>query len=160
MGHMKTLKIAKTISPILVGMSLVAFSGCSSIGSKSADDLAYSGPTVIDTRTDPSTFELNKNLDPKTENQVIATVKDFNSKVTDVRLRFTRVPITVALKKGEGDEWVGDISKKDLKELAVSGHTMRYDATIVAKNKNGQVATSKSPLTIYVKAPDTTQENS
>ncbi len=91
---------------------------------------------------------------------MLATVKDFNSKVTDVHLRFTRVPITVTMKKGEGDQWIGNLSKKELKELAVSGHTMRYDATIVAKNKNGQVATSKSPLTIYVKAPDTTQENS
>jgi hypothetical protein len=160
MGHMKTLKIVKIVTPILAGMSLVALSGCSSIGSKSADDLAYSGPTVMDTRTDPTTFELNKNLDPKTDNQVIATVKDFNSKITDVHLRFERVPINIALRKGEGDEWVGNLSKKELKELAVSGHTMRYDATIVAKNKNGQVATSKSPLTIYVKAPDTTQENS
>jgi hypothetical protein len=157
---MKTLKIIKTISPILVGMSLVAVSGCSSIGSKSADDLAYSGPTVLESRAEPATFELNKNLEPKTDTQVVATVKDFNSKITDVRLRFTRVPITIALKKGEGDEWVGNVPKKDLKELAVSGHTMRYDATIVAKNKDGLVATSKSPLTIYVKAPDTIQENS
>jgi hypothetical protein len=157
---MKTQKTLKTISPIVIGMSLVAFSGCSSIGSKSADDLAYTGPTVMETRTDPSTFELNRNLDPKTDTQVVATVKDFNSKITDVHLRFTRVPINIALKKGQGDEWVGTLSKKELRELAVSGHTMKYEAEIIAKNKNGQVATSKSPLDIYVKAPDTTQENS
>jgi hypothetical protein len=157
---MKTLKIIKTISPILVGMSLVTVSGCSSIGSKSADDLAYSGPTVVESRTDPSTFELNRNLDPKTDTQVVATVKDFNAKVTDVHLHFTRVPINVALKKGEGDQWIGNLSKKDLRELAVPGHTMKYEADVIAKNKNGQVATSKSPLSIYVKTPETTQENS
>jgi hypothetical protein len=154
---MKTLKI---IRPILVGMSLVAVSGCSSLGSKSADDLAYSGPTVIESRTDPSTFELNRKLEPKTDTQIVATVKDFNSKVTDVHLHFTRVPIDVPLKKGSGDEWVGSLSKKDLKELAVSGHTMKYEGTIIVKSKDGQVATGKSPLDIYVKTPDTTQENS
>jgi hypothetical protein len=154
------MKTLKTLSPILLSLSLLTISACSSMGnSKSADDLAYVGPTVLDAKTDPGTFELNKQMKPKTEAQVVADVKDFQSQVTDVRLRFVRVPVEIPMKKtGKGDQWVADLSRDQLRELAVAGHTMNYDANIIAKNQKGQVATSKKPINIAVKAPEAVQD--
>jgi hypothetical protein len=154
------MKTLKTLSPILLGLSLVSFSACSSMGSKSAEELAYTGPTVLDTRTNPGTFELNQQMKPKTQAEVVANVKDFQSKVKDVRLRFNRVPIEVPMQKTKGDEWVARLSQQQLRELAVAGHTMKYEANIIAKNEKGQIATAKSPITITVKAPETVVENS
>jgi len=149
------MKTLKTLSPILLSLSLLSISACST-GSKSADDLAYTGPTVLDAKTNPGTFELNRQMSPKTEAQVVADVKDFNSKVTDVRLRFVRVPVEIPMKmsKDKADQWVADLSKDQLRELAVAGHTMNYDANIIAKNAKGQVATTKKPINVAVKAPD------
>jgi hypothetical protein len=156
------MKTLKTLSPILVSLSLVLFSACSSMGnSKSADDLAYMGPTVLDAKTNPGTFELNRQMKSKTEAQVVADVKDFQSPVTDVRLRFVRVPVEIPMKKtGKGDQWVADLSQSQLRELAVAGHTMNYDANIIAKNSKGQVATTKKPINVAVKAPDSIQDAS
>jgi ABC-type glycerol-3-phosphate transport system substrate-binding protein len=149
------MKTLKTLSPILLSLSLLSISACST-GSKSADDLAYTGPTVLDAKTNPGTFELNRQMTPKTEAQVVADVKDFNAKITDVRLRFVRVPVEIPMKlsKDKADQWVADLSKDQLRELAVAGHTMNYDANIIAKNSKGQVATSKKPINVAVKAPD------
>ena len=155
-GHMKTLK---TLSPILLSLSLVMISACST-GSKSADDLAYVGPTVLDAKTNPGTFELNNQMKPKTEAQVVADVKDFNAPVTDVKLRFVRVPVEIPMKKSgnKTDQWVADLSRDQLRELAVAGHTMNYDANIIAKNSKGQVSQTKKPINIAVKAPEGTRE--
>jgi hypothetical protein len=152
-NKIKTLVVASFLSSLAV-------SGCSSLGAKSPENFAYTGPTVLETRADPTTFQLNDDLNPKTTDQVVTTVKDYGSKVTDVRLRFKRVPITVVLKRGEGDQWVGNFSKTDLQRLAVAGETMKYDATIIAKNEKGEVATSRSPLSIYVETPQVLPENS
>jgi hypothetical protein len=158
---MKTTHTLKSIlATFAIFGSLIAMSACSSIGAKSGDEIAYTGPTILDAKTDPGTFELNRDLNPKTDTTVLADVKDFNAKVTDVRLHFRTVPIEVKMKKSTGDQWVASIDKSDLRKLAVPGETMKYEVTISARNAKGQIATSSSPIDIYVKTPNTSVQNS
>src|SRR6185437_7409108 len=93
-GTMKQLKLATAT----LGLMLFAI-GCSSIGgnSKSGQEIAATGPTVLDAKTSPATFDLNSNMDPVTRTQVIASVKDFQNRVTDVRVRFLHVPLEIPM---------------------------------------------------------------
>ncbi len=122
--------------------------------SKNSEDIAMSGPTVLDAKTNPGTFDLNQNLEPVSRTQVVASVKDFQHKVTDVRIRFLHVPMEISMKEVSGSTWVADLSSSQLKQLAVNGHTMKYEANVVARDNSGQTAVSKSPIEIAVRAPD------
>jgi hypothetical protein len=53
-----------------------------------------------------------------------------------------------------GTTWRAELTKDQLKLLAVSGQTMRYDANVIATNANGQVGMSREPIEIAIKAPE------
>jgi hypothetical protein len=143
---------------IATGALLVA-NGCSSMPghSESGKEISANGPTILNAHAEPSTVELNRNLQPMQAPEIIADVKDFNSKISNVQLKFTHVPIQVPMENVGGTTWRAQISPQQLKTLAVSGKTISYDANVVARNEQGQTSTSSSPITLSIKAPDMTR---
>jgi hypothetical protein len=127
--------------------------GCSS-GQKSGQDIMASGPTITNVEAKPSTVELNRNLMPDRAPEILADVKDFKSTIQDVKLKFTHVPIQVPMQNIGGTTWRGVLTSKQLQSLAIAGKTAKYDASVVARNEQGQMAVSEKPVTISVKAPD------
>jgi hypothetical protein len=151
MKHFKT--VVKSLPPIALIVSLMMLGSCAS-SSKNGQEIAVSGPTVLDAKTTPGTFQLNQNLEPVSRTQVMASVKDFQNKVTDVRVRFLHVPLEMPMKQVSPSTWVAELAPNQLKQLAVNGHTMRYEANIIARDNAGQTAVSKQPIEIAVSAPD------
>jgi len=144
---------------IAVGAIFVA-SGCSSMPgqTESGKELAAQGPTILNVRAEPSsTIELNRSLKPLQSAEILADVKDFRSKVQNVQLKFLHVPIQVPMENIGGTTWRAQLTPEQLRMLAVSGKTIKYDANIVATNEQGQAASSSSPITIGVKAPELAQ---
>ena len=124
---------------------------------ESAKNIAQTGPTVLNAHADPGTFELNNQLRATQKNQVLADVKDFNSKVVDVKLNFSQIPLSVPMKNVGGTTWAAQLSPDQLKSLAVSGKTMKYEGTVVAKDEAGNTATSNSPISIWINTPEIAQ---
>src|SRR4051812_22527482 len=119
-----------------IGLIFVAVaSSCSSMPgqSESGREIASTGPTIMNAHAEPSTVELNRNLKPTRTPEILADVKDFRSKVTDVKLKFMHVPIQIPMKNIGGTTWRAELSPRQLQMLAVSGKTIKYDATIIAK---------------------------
>jgi len=139
--------------------SLLALNGCSSMpgATESSKEISATGPTILNVRLEPSTVELNRNLQAIKQPEVMADVKDFRSKVTHVTLKFRHVPMEVAMQNIGGTTWRAILTPEQLQTLAVSGKTINYDATISARNQEGQVVESSSPITIAIKAPDISQ---
>jgi hypothetical protein len=131
-------------------------SGCSSVGSKnvSPQELNQPGPTVVNPRVSPDVVKLNDRLQPLQQVQVYADVKDIQSPVTGVQLRFVEVPFEVQLRNIGGTTWQANISPDLLRKLAVGSQTVTYNANIYAEAQNGTVGVSKSPVQIKVSAPD------
>ncbi len=149
-----SLKNQWFLPALLIG---VAGAGCSSMGNKSGEKIASTGPTVVTTKTEPKTIELNQSFQPQQPATVTAEVKDFTSKVTDVRLRFVRVPMEIRMENIGGTTWKADLTPQQIRTLAVGGETMSYEANVVARNVEGMVAVSPSPVEITVKTPELTQ---
>lgn len=153
----------KKTLPIVIGiaLSVITFAaGCSTIGGKqesSGQEISASGPTIMNARSNPETFELNNRLQPMQTAEVYADVKDFTSQIRNVRLRFLHVPIEVPMQRVAGTTWRAELTPQQLKALAVSGQTMNYEANVIATNEKGQTAVAKEPLKVAVKAPDVTQ---
>jgi len=120
-------------------------------GEKSGEDIAARGPTVVDVRSNPKTIELTGSSQPQAE--VLADVKDFNVKVSDVRLRFLHVPLELPMEHVEGSTWRAKLSRNQLERLAVSGQTTKYEANVIARNTKGEITVSEKPVTIAIKAP-------
>ena len=116
--------------------------------------MASSGPTVVDAKTNPGTFELSSDFKPTQTATIVADVKDFTAKVTDVNLRFLHVPMEIPMQNIGGTTWRAQLSSEQLKTLAVGGQTIKYDVNVVAKDEDGMTAVSKEPINIAVKAPD------
>lgn len=138
-------------------LGLVAASGCSTLGiggGKSTPELAASGPTVLNARAEPGTVELNRDLQPTKDAQVVADVKDFRNTIDSVKLRFKEAPIELSMENIGGTTWRGTLTPQQLQLLAVSGKTVSYTAEVIAHNDAGQVATSSEPLKVAVKTPD------
>ncbi len=154
-AKMKTgLKISSVLA-ISLGI-LSGISGCSSMpgSSVSGEDIAPTGPTVMNVRTEPSTVELNRELRPFQKPEILADVKDFGAKVEKVTLKFTHVPIQVPMKNVGGTTWRAELSQEQLKMLAVSGKTIKYDTLVEAQDEKGRIGMSSSPTTVAIKAPD------
>ena len=138
---------------------VLQLAGCSSMpwNKESGEQIAVSGPTILNAHTEPGTFELNKQLKASETNKVVADVKDFQSKVVDVKLNFTEIPISISMKNVGGSTWVGSLSPDQLKRLAVSGKNMKYEARIEAKDESGKIATSKDTVKISILTPEITK---
>ena len=147
------------VKTLISGLLILQATACSSMPwhQESAKNIAPTGPTVLNAHADPGTFELNNQLQPIQNNQVLADVKDFNSKVVEVKLNFTQIPLSVPMKNIGGTTWAAQLSPDQLKSLAVSGKTMKYEGTVVAKDEAGKSATSKGTVAIWVDTPEIKQ---
>ena len=125
--------------------------------SESSQNLSANGPTILNARLQPSTIELNTKLQPHQPAEVLAEVKDFNSNISDVKLRFIHVPLEIQMKNIGGTTWRAVLTQKQLQLLAVSGKTMNYEANVIAKNEAGQTAVSSDPVMVAVKTPEVVQ---
>src|SRR4051812_30258948 len=96
----------KTQSLLSVAI-LVLLSGCATLrGDNAAEkDMNTNGPTVLDVRTPPDPFQLNRNLPPTDPAMVFAEVKDFQSNISDVKLRFTHAPLELPMEYLGGTTW-------------------------------------------------------
>lgn len=156
-----------TIKKIFVGTAFSSFcvgilvlSGCSSTpfsSSKNAQNISATGPTILDAKTNPGTVELNADLKAPQNPQIFADVKDFNSPVKEVRARFIHVPIELSMNQLAGTTWEASLTPDQVKQLAVAGQTMHYQANIVATDADGRVAVTQSPIDIAIKSPDASQ---
>lgn len=155
---MKTNTIGVQFAILSVGVMFVA-TGCSTfgMGKTSSEEIAATGPTVMNVRTEPSTIELNTRLQPITSAEVLADVKDFHNKVSSVTLRFSDVPLQVPMQNVGGTTWRAHLTKDQLQMLAVSGKTISYDANVVAKNDKGQSSVSRTPVAVAIKTPEITR---
>lgn len=117
-------------------------------------DIASTGPTIMNARTTPTTIQLNQNLQPTEKPTVTADVKDFNNRVSDVKLKFIHVPVEVPMQNLGGTTWRATLTPEQLQLLAVSGRTVRYEANVVASNDKGQTAITQTPITIQIRAPE------
>src|SRR5688572_5545221 len=89
-----------------IAFALILVSGCSTLKpGNTGEELAASGPTVVDVRVNPETIELNKSLQPTSQAEVLAEVKDFTSPIKNVKLRFTRVPLEIPMQHIGGTTW-------------------------------------------------------
>ncbi len=152
---MKTLKLTWLTASFVV--SLFLLNGCSNMpktGGDESKELSYTGPTILNPRTIPEKVELNKNLQPSQPVQVLADVKDFRSPITSVKLKFINVPLELPMQRMAGTTWSVRVPPERLKDLAVAGQTMNYDATIIATNEKGQEAVSSKNVVVSVAAPE------
>ena len=85
---------------------------------------------------------------------MIADIKDFTSKVTDVKLQFTNLPLEIPMENIGGSTWRAQISPRQLEMLAVSGRTTRYEANVIVRNEDGKTGMCKNPVEVAVKAPE------
>ena len=148
----KSTKLSLKLGLTTLGVSLLA--ACSSTGkSKSGQDLATTGPTIVDVKTNPGTFEVNRNFQPNRPPEIIAEVKDFTSPVSDVRIRFVNVPMEIPMEHVAGTTWRAVLTPEQLKQLAVGGQTMNYQVRVVAKSSDGMTTTSADTTNVAVKTP-------
>jgi hypothetical protein len=122
--------------------------------SKSDKDVAVNGPTILEAKTSPGTFELNRRMQAQTGAEVIAEVQDFQAPITKVSLRFVHVPLSVPMTHVRGSTWSAELTAQQLKMLAVNGQTIKYQANVVAESSDGRSASTQNPITVAIKSPD------
>ncbi len=152
----KLIPVVGTAVP-LAALVMIAASGCSTLkggNTKSGEEIAMTGPTIVQAKAEPKVFQLDQSLAPIQQASVFADIKDFSANLEDVRLRFIHVPLELKMHRLAGSTWQASIPADALKKLAVSGQTMKYQIDVVARDANGHVATTKTPLEIAVKAPE------
>jgi hypothetical protein len=151
------MKTSKPLIRVLIPLAaLLSASACSTFKketAKSESNLSQSGPNVINARTNPSVIELNNQWQATGPAEVLAEVKDFTSEVQDVKLRFLRAPLEIPMQKVNGTTWRAQLTPEQLKTLAVGGETMKYEANIVARNADGQIAVSPDTVNVAISAP-------
>jgi hypothetical protein len=157
--NMKKLNLNYIQIMLIFAGSMVALNGCSSMpgNTESSKEISAMGPSILNVRLEPSTVELNRNLQPIKIPEILADVKDFRSKITHVTLRFKHVPLQISMENVGGTTWRAILSPEQLQNLAVSGKTITYDANVIARNQDGQVVESNDPINIAIKAPDLSQ---
>jgi len=143
------------MTSLLAAATLIA-SGCSSspLSSRTGgEELSQTGPTVLNARTEPGTFEVTRTLKPIQTPNILADVKDMTAVIATVRILFNNAPITVPMQRVAGTTWRATLTQEQIKRLAVSGQTMKYNASIVATNSKGRQSQSAS-VSILVRAPE------
>jgi hypothetical protein len=137
---------------------ICTMAGCSSAPSQQTQknepiELSANSPTVLNARIEPDIVVLNSEMQPTTPAQIVADVKDFKNRVTDVRLKFADVPLEIPMENIGGTTWRAQLTPQELQMLAVSGKTVKYKTMIVAKSSAGDVSDSGDPVLVAVKAP-------
>lgn len=140
--------------------ALVSASGCSSAPTRTSstgevqNSAAAQGPAVAFARTEPGTVELNRDFQPMRPAEVLADVKDFASRIDNVMLQFSGIPLEVPMENVGGTTWRAQLTPRQLEMLAVSGQTIKYKANVVAHDENGKVGKTEQPVDVSVKTPD------
>ncbi|OFZ18615.1 MAG: hypothetical protein A2X94_01605 [Bdellovibrionales bacterium GWB1_55_8] len=138
---------------------IVTVTGCSTIrGEKSGsgEELAASGPTVVDVQVQPETVELNQQNQLNAPAAVVAQVQDIRSDVTNVTIRFLNAPVELPMEHVSGTSWRAEIPTETVQRLAINNQTTTYQANIYARNADGEVGVSREPIDIAIKAPNVT----
>lgn len=146
--------VAVTLSISLV--TLATTSGCSTGGRQGveADEVASVTPHVVGARVVPGEIELDRKMLPKKDPEILAEVKDYNSQITDVMVRFVRAPLELEMEHVGGTTWRAKLTNEQIRRLAIGGETVGYQANVIAWNEDGQVAMSERPIEVKIKAPD------
>src|SRR6185437_14850888 len=137
----------------VVFAAIVLFPGCST-GQQSPVQLSSNGPTIVNARSAPTVVVLNRDLQPNQPAEFLADVKDFKSNILDVRLKFSDVPMEIPMENIGGTTWKDELTPQQLQQLAISGKTVKYQASIIARNTKGDTATSTEPVTVAIETPD------
>jgi hypothetical protein len=148
---------ASLLMCVVTGFTL--FTGCSSASKNhespgKAIELSSEGPTVLNARSEPQVITLNRDLQPNRPGEVIADVKDLKSPVTDVKVQFKDLPLEVPMERVGGSTWRAELTPQQIQMLAVSGKTVKYKATVIAKDDQGVTAQSHETIEVAVQAPD------
>jgi len=150
---MTSRTLFRYFSAAVVFAAVVLYPGCST-GQQQAIELSQNGPTVVNARAEPGVIVLNRDLLPNRPAEVLADVKDFKSNILDVRLKFQDVPMEVPMQNIGGTTWRAELTPQQLQQLAISGQTVKYAATVVARNTKGETTTSPEPIYVAVRTPD------
>lgn len=145
--------VSSALGSAATGVVLLGIPGCSH-GDLKSGTLNAQGPTVLSAHGEPGVVELNHYLQPIQRPIVVAEIKDFKSDITHVVLQFKNAPITVPMHYIGGTQWEAELTPRQLEQMAVSGHTVHYEAVVVAQDAAGDTGTSQSPVSIAVKAPN------
>jgi hypothetical protein len=135
-------------------LSVALLGGCAH--SRTQDELrqqASRGPVILNPRSNLNTVELNRFLQAKQPQQFFAEIQDFNSPVVEAKIRMAGTAIEIPMEKIGGTTWRAQLSDDQLKHLAISGQKMEYKASVIARDQNGAVASSKDPISVTVTAP-------
>lgn len=150
---MTSRTLFRYFSAAFVFLAIVLYPGCST-GQQQAIELSQNGPTVLNARAEPGVVVLNRDLLPNRPAEVLADVKDFKSNILDVRLKFEDVPMEVPMQNIGGTTWRAELTPQQLQQLAISGKTVKYAATVVARNTKGETTTGSEPIYVAVRTPD------
>jgi hypothetical protein len=150
----------RTFGIFLLVICIVSGSGCSSLfgSKKTGEEIAATGPTVMNARANPGTVELDRDYNARTSAEILAEVKDYTANVVDVQLRFTHAPLEIPMEHVSGTTWRATLTPGQLRILGVGDQTTHYEATIVAKDSSGAVTASKEPVHINVKGPNLSKD--
>jgi len=152
---MKTLNLTSAFAVVIASSVAFTLSACSSSPKGSEDQqMVMGGPRIVNPRAQSDTIELNQYFQAKEPNAFFVDVQDFGGSVENVKLRFLNAPIEIPMDKVGGTTYRGELSSQQLKSMAVTGKTMKYDAKVVARNDRGVVSVSKDTLSVEVEAPD------
>jgi hypothetical protein len=126
-------------------------SGCATTQTRDAPD---TGPTIISLKAEPALVQVTRNLDAPLTPVVTADVRDGGREVREVKLRFLHLPLEVPLENVGGSIWRAKLSREQIAMLAVGGHTITYQAHVVARDDLGLIAISRHFIDVAVRTPD------
>jgi hypothetical protein len=153
---------------LIVVSSLIGVFGCSSAPTAN-EQAKTSPPVVVNPRVEPQKVNLSEDFKASRPVDVLADVKSFDSPVTSVslrlyfspeteqRVRFFKNPVEVPMKKVEGTTWRARLTADELRSLAISGQSLKYQGQVVAKNSNDQITMSGQSVELTVQAPPVVQ---
>lgn len=147
------LKRKQTVFGTLTALALITGSGCAAIQGGKSPESSATGPTVVETRVEPGTVELNQDMKLNEPAMVVAQIQDLKSEVTQVTLRFLNAPVELPMEHVAGTAWRAQIPEQTAQRLAINDQTTKYEANVYARNADGEVGVSREPVEISIKAP-------
>ena len=149
------IQVVALLALVACATGLSGLAGCSGPKPRSEPGIAaQNGPVITAARAEPATVALDRYLRPGQPASIMADVQDFKSPIVDVRARFLQVPLELPMKNVGGNIWRADLTPQQLRMLSVSGQTMKYNATVVAKDEEGREIASPQAFEVAIQAPD------
>lgn len=148
----------------LLGLSIVLASACasSSLRDEKAQKMV-SGPTILNPQINSPVVNLNRDLKPSQNPEIIADIKDLTSDIdkvivritaadrSDPNMKFLRAPLEIAMSHRAGTTWFAKLSDEDLQKLAVNGQNLNYQISIFARNGHQAISSQTLPETLIVR---------